>query len=99
MPRVTFELEAEFEDGSTTVVVADQRDFVKWEIWEHGGPFVEYPLKANLFFRYVAWCALVRGGYTPTWDVFAAACIEVHDTGGAGDETEDPGQAGASDGP
>ena len=97
MPRVTFELEAEMEDGSATKVVADQRDIVKWEIWEHGGPFLEYPRKANLFFRYIAWCALKRGGYERTWDQFSTECVEVHDTGTAADDAEDPGQAVASD--
>jgi hypothetical protein len=98
MPRVTFKLEAEYEDGTTEVVVADQRDIARWEVWEHGGPFLEYPLKVNLFFRYLAWSALVRAGGAADWATFSASCVEVHDTSLMGDDAEDPGQAAASDG-
>lgn len=101
MPRVTFKLEAEYEDGHTDVVVADQRDIVRWEMWEHGGPFVQYPLKANLFFRYLAWCALTRTALQPTisWEDFSRVCVEVHDTEQPPLDAEDPGMAVASDAP
>lgn len=87
-------------DGSIVKAIADQRDVARWECEPFGGPFLEYPMKVNTFFRYLAFRSMLRAGaFTGTWERFADECVEVHDLkpDDGGGEGEDPGEAAPSD--
>jgi hypothetical protein len=99
MPRISLELVAEMADGKEHKVVADQRDYARWEVQpDHDES--RYHLKA----RFLAWSAMTRQGLTSTpFSRFNAdECIEVHaDDDEQNSEGEqgclDPGQPEAGD--
>lgn len=96
MPSMQMELNVEMENGSTFVVVADQRDIAKWEVQSFGGPFTEFESRAMTGMRFLAWSAATRQGLTDLkWDDFDAQCVEAAplDEEGKGipEDAEDPG--------
>ena len=95
------EFVVEMEDGTTTDVVADQRDMAKWEIQPFGCAMSQLDSRMNLAYRWLAWSAMSRRGMTDLkWDAFDAQCIEVRDLPDPEDaeptDVEDPGQPAPS---
>lgn len=100
-----FELQVEMEDGTTTDVVADQRDIARWEIQDFGCPLNDIGTRMHLAYRWLGWSALSRRGLTElSWPDFDRLCLEVRDLpepADAADEAEpsealDPGQPAPS---
>jgi hypothetical protein len=99
MSRTATELVAEMDDGSTHHVIADQRDYARWEV-QPDADDARYHLKA----RFLAWSAMTRQGLTTTpFSRFNLNdCVEVHvpddDESAEGEQGLDPGrkEAGAA---
>lgn len=79
MSSMAIKLHVEMEDGLQFDVVADQRDFAKWEVQPFGRPFEQFEERAMTGLRFLAYSAAVRGGLTDLfkWDDFDAKCVEV----------------------
>lgn len=79
MPTMLFELQVELEDGTTYVVVADQRDVARWEVQSFGWPISQIEEKASMaFFRFLGWSASVRTQRTTEgYDAWSVKAIEV----------------------
>jgi hypothetical protein len=90
MPRLQIELVAEMADGTEHKVVADQRDFARWEV-QPDADEARFHLKT----RFLAWSAMTRQGLTKTpFSRFnLEECIEVH----ADDEPDGEGEQGGLD--
>ena len=112
MPNIKIELLAEMADGATHQVVADQRDFAKWEIQEFADNSVYQVVdgkrmetvqsRTHLKTRFLGWSAMTRQGLTSVpFDKFNEVdCIEVNspdDENGEGEQGLDPGQTEAGD--
>jgi hypothetical protein len=97
MPRINTELVAEMADGTTHKVVADQRDFARWEV-QPDSDDSNFHTKA----RFLAWSAMTRQGLTTTpFSRFNLEdCIEVHadddEPEAEGEQGLDPGRPEAS---
>lgn len=85
--RMLLEFTVEMEDGTTTDVVADQRDICKWEAQDFGCPWEAIPSRTPLLaMRWIAWSALTRRELTDLkWPDFDAQCVEVRDFEGTGE--------------
>lgn len=99
MPRVNVELVAEMEDGTTHKVVADQRDFARWEV-QPDADDSQFHTKS----RFLAWSAMTRQGLTttPFTRFNLQDCVEVHGADdnekAEGEQGLDPGRAEVSGG-
>lgn len=72
--RFDLQVEVEGDDGSTYLVVADQRDVSRFEQTDF------YTPRKHTMMRFLAWAASVRQGITSlSWDDFDARCVEVGD--------------------
>lgn len=97
MPKQAVEMSVELADGTTRMVVVDQRDLAAAEGAGIGRE------RLHTWLRYTAWNALRRNGYSGTWDHFNTLdAVEVIDQrvlgeeGPAGDEDGlDPGRKAA----
>jgi hypothetical protein len=88
MPAIRTELEIEMEDGETYRVVADQRDFARWE----GQDFYD-PDRKNMMTRFIGWSAAKRQGKTRLpWEPFNIECVQVGSAPDAEDDDVDPTQ-------
>lgn len=94
MPKMVFDLDVEMEDGTAYHVVADQRDFRKWELQPFGWPVAQLEEKLSVhLMRYLAWSAAQRIGQTTlSWKDFDAACVEAFATDDGASDAEDPGR-------
>jgi hypothetical protein len=92
-----FELQCELDDGSTWVVVTDQRDMARWEVQPFGGPSTRIEEKAMVAMRFLAWSASTRQRLTTLpWEEFDAELVEAFpldekEGATADDDGEDPG--------
>lgn len=99
MPLVTVELAAHMDDGRVLAVVADQRDFARWEIQPEADSAGTNHTRA----RFLAWSAAQRQGlYKGSFIEFNTVdCVQVDsgdDGGGDGEATAlDPGRPEATD--
>lgn len=102
MPSMIFELRVELDGQDPYTVVADQRDFARFEVQPFGFPIMDLENRAAMVaFRYLGWSASTRHGKTVlTWDDFNAQCIEVmpldEEEGEVPADAEDPGQPAPS---
>lgn len=88
MAQMTIELEVLVEGFEPYLVVADQRDFARWEAQPFGGPISSFASAPSLMcLRFLAWSASFRQQRTlAQWDEFDAALVEAMP---AGDDDED----------
>lgn len=88
MPRVQYGLQYEMEDGRVEFVVADQRDFAKWEVQ----PQAATEGRPHTKIRFLTWSAATRQQLTKLsfaeWDEH---CVE------AGDRAEGEGEQGTGE--
>lgn len=87
MATTKLNLAVEMESGQTYKVVADQRDYQRYEIQPFAGPIATHNFT---FMRFVAWSALERNGVIKRmdWNKFNAECVEVSDDDA--EENENP---------
>lgn len=79
MALMKFDLNIEYEDGSTEQVRMDQRDTAIWELQKFGCSTMEaVDNRPMQFFRWNAWHALKRTNRTTeSWEVWDARTVEV----------------------
>jgi len=89
MPRITLELEVEMSDGAKHRVVADQRDFARWEVQPDADD-----RNIHTRARFLAWSAMTRQGLTTTpFSRFNLEdCVEVNADDGEDEQGLDPGR-------
>lgn len=89
LKSLKMELVAELESGQTIQVVADSRDFAKWEVQDFGGPIEHMADRALTMMRFLAWSAARRQQLTVlSWSKWDEACITAEPVD---DEDEDQG--------
>lgn len=92
---IKLEYDVEFDDGRIERVVADQRDFAKWEVQDFYNPS-----RMHVQVRFYAWSALKRDGrYTWSFDKFNVTdCVSVSHPKDDEDEEEQEGGQGLDPG-
>lgn len=99
MAQMMIELDVLVEGHEPYLVVADQRDFARWEVQPFGGPIADFADSPSLTcLRFLAWSASFRQQRTMSpWEEFDAQLVEampVDDD--AEDDDVPPGHAAAS---
>ena len=95
MAVTKLELVASMDDGREIAVVADQRDFAKWEIQPEAAAGAAYVTRV----RFLAWSAAHRkGDYKGSFVEFNQVdCVQVEAPGDAEEsDSLDPGRSAAS---
>jgi hypothetical protein len=98
MALMKFDLDIEYEDGTTEQVRMDQRDTAIWEMQKFGcSTTVAVDERPMQFFRWNAWHALKRTNRTTdTWEIWDAKTVEVMPVDDEeGSEVPNPGSAAA----